>query len=89
MYAALYKLSDILCENTNASNDLGDLMHLIFETENISDAGDGMFKVSDREVFERIESIASRYRRSLSNLEAFKGCLKDRKDGPNDEQQDL
>lgn len=85
-HAALYKLSDILCENTNASNDLGDLMHMIFETEDIAEVGDGTFKASDREIFERLESIVSRYRQSLSNLEEFKGCLKDRKDGPNDEQ---
>ncbi len=61
-HAALKVLSSILCESTNASNDLGDLMHEIFSSEGIIDVGDGTFSLSDSQIIEQIERIASKYK---------------------------
>lgn len=75
---ALQILSDILCKNTNASNDLGDLMHKVFSEEGIIDSNDGSFFFSDKRVSEIIDGIAIKYGDSLRKLERFKERLKER-----------
>ncbi len=77
-HAALLNLSSILCKSTNASNDLGDLMHTIFGGEEITDAGDGTFLVANSHLVERINDIASKYKKSIEELDDFRNRLKER-----------
>ncbi len=78
-HAALQVLSSILCECTNASNDLGDLMQAVFSDEEIIDVGDGTFLLTNSSIVEKIDRITLKYKNSLDELDAFRKCLKERK----------
>ena len=59
-YSALKELSRVLCGFTNNSNDLGEEMRNVFDSESIYDSGGELFVTSEEEK-RRIEDIYDKY----------------------------
>lgn len=76
-HAALEKLSRILCSYTNTSNDLGDIMHKIYETESIVDEENDKF-VSDIGIISEMDGIIGRYEEALRLFREFRDSVSGR-----------
>lgn len=72
-YAGLKQLSRVLCAYTNASNDLGEQMRLIFNGDSVLDQGQG-YIVSDK-VYQSIEEIYQKYNEAQNKFLEFKNML--------------
>lgn len=75
-HAVLKELSDILCESTNAANDLGDLMQEIFDNENVLDIGNDTYSVSKPELIAKLNSIIVCNNEILEKLKQFNSKLR-------------
>ena len=73
-HSALEALSQILCDLTNISNDMGENMREIFESESIEDMHDGHWRTSD-ELIEAFDKAMRRINGAYHELESFRKCL--------------
>lgn len=69
-HVALKKLSDVLSEFTNTSNDFGDEMRIVFHESPIKDCGNNVFMTSEQ-VINEIKELSNRYNKAKDLLDAF------------------
>lgn len=74
-HSALEQVSQILCQMTNISNDLGEHMRQIFEGETIIDQHDGTWKTS-QEGLDIFDNALDRIGKTYEQLESFRKKLK-------------
>ena len=74
-HTALECLSQILCQLTNISNDMGENMREIFEEEKMIDQRDGTWKTT-HECVESFDRALQRVKLAYEELERFRGKLK-------------
>lgn len=70
-HASLSELSKILCQFTNSSNDLGDLMHKLYYGSYIVDNGKGSYVVTDENILSELNHIVERYKMAQKDFEDF------------------
>ena len=84
-HTALKDLSKILCTYTNTSNDLGDLMKLVYDQSSIWES-ENKYYTESTEVFQRLNALISRYESAQQLLLQFQKDLTMKKEGePYDE----
>jgi len=80
-YDALHRLSKILCEYTNSSNDLGELMRLIYKNYPILDMEDGIHYKTQRKTIAKIDHIIGRFKNTLDTFIDFRQNLCEEEEG--------
>ena len=73
-HSALESLSQILCDLTNISSDIGENMREIFESESVEDLHDGSWRATPEQVQAFDESIV-RIKEAYQGLLAFRSRL--------------
>ncbi len=73
-HSALERLSQILCNLTNISNDMGENMREIFEKESIEDMHNGCWS-ADLQVIDAFDRSMARIEKAYQELEGFRTCL--------------
>lgn len=83
-HAALLRMSKILCGYTNASNDLGDLMRIIYEDSPIEDMRDKNHFMADQNIISKIDFLIERFSTTQEDLISLRQMMVE-KDGGGDE----
>ncbi|EOS22713.1 hypothetical protein C806_03325 [Lachnospiraceae bacterium 3-1] len=77
-HSALESLSQILCDLTNISNDIGENMREIFESESVEDLRDGSWSATAEQIQSFDQSIG-RIEQAYQELKAFRSRLRNRR----------
>ena len=83
-YVALSKLSGILCEFTNSSNDLGELMRSVYSKNPVLDMKDGKHFHAKHETIVDIDCIIERFKKSLDSFIDFRNNFCEEEGGLNE-----
>lgn len=73
-HSALESLSQILCDLTNISNDMGENMREIFESESIENLHNGHWRASE-ELIQSFDKSMGRIKDAYEELKIFRTCL--------------
>lgn len=71
-HAFLKRLSGVLCDFTNTSNDLGDIMQKLFDEKSIVGLEDGSFVTSDMELVDRLDELLKHYKKAQIEFEELR-----------------